>query len=70
MIDLKAKLYDKCADLISENDLTLEQIAKMVGTSRARINRISNMCENSISMELHIKISTLLANKAPLKLAI
>ncbi|MDD0852112.1 helix-turn-helix transcriptional regulator [Halobacteriovorax sp. GB3] len=70
MMDLKAKLYDKCAELISESELTHEQIAKMVGTSRARINRISNMGENSISMELLIKISTLLANKAPLKLAI
>ena len=70
MMDLKAKLYEKCAELISSSEFTHEQIANMVGTSRARISRIANLGENSISVELLIKISTLLMDKAVIKLAI
>lgn len=70
MMDLKSQLYIKCADLIIESPLTHGEIAKMVGTSRARISRISNMGENSISLELLIKLSSLLAEKTALKLVI
>lgn len=57
VMDLKSKLYVKCAKLIRESDMTHEQIAKAVGTSRARISRISSMGENSLSIEVLLKIT-------------
>ena len=54
--------------IISSSDLTHEEIAKEVGTSRARITRISNRGENSVSMELLIKITTVITEAPPLKL--
>ena len=68
MMELKSQLYDRGADLISSSDLTHEGIAKEVGTSRARITRISNRGENSVSMELLIKITTVITEAPPLKL--
>ena len=56
VMDLKSKLYAKCAKLIRESDMTHEQIAKAVGTSRARISRIASMGEHSISLEILIKL--------------
>jgi predicted XRE-type DNA-binding protein len=67
ILELKAKLYSKCAKLIKNSNLTHESIAKAVGTSRARISRLGNMGENSVSIELLIKISTVLDDKAVIK---
>lgn len=68
IMDLKAKLYHKSAELVKNSDLTHAEIAKEIGTSRARINRISKMGENSISIELLIKLIASLENEAPVKL--
>ena len=67
MMELKAKLYEKVVKLINESEHTHQEIAKMIGTSRARVSRLSNMGENSVSIELLIKLSAILENKAPIK---
>lgn len=60
VMDLKSKLYTKCAILIRESEMTHEQIARSVGTSRARISRIASMGEYSLSIEVCIKIIKLI----------
>jgi transcriptional regulator with XRE-family HTH domain len=66
LIDIKSKLYLKCAKLIKNSEFTHEQMAKIMGTSRARITRLSNMGEASVSLELLIKICAVLENKKPI----
>jgi len=56
MMELKAKLYKKSARLIKESELTHEEIAKKTGTSRSRITRLANLGENSVSIEILIKL--------------
>jgi predicted XRE-type DNA-binding protein len=69
IMELKAKLYSKSSELIKSSKLTHEQIAKQIGTSRSRINRIANKGENSVSIELLIKLITVLEGKAAIKIA-
>jgi transcriptional regulator with XRE-family HTH domain len=40
--------------------LTHEEIAKLIGTSRSRINRIANKGENNVSIELLLKLIAVL----------
>lgn len=56
LMELKAKLYKKSAHLIKTSELTHEEIAKKTGTSRSRITRLSNHGENSVSIELLLKL--------------
>jgi len=67
LMHLKSQLYQKCAELINESQLTHEEIAGLVGTSRARITRLANMGESSVSLELLIKVIAILEDKVPLK---
>jgi len=67
MMELKSRLYEKCSKQIQSSALTHEQIARAVGTSRARVTRLSNMGENSVSIELLIKVIATLIEKAPVK---
>ncbi|OFZ63980.1 MAG: hypothetical protein A2577_12830 [Bdellovibrionales bacterium RIFOXYD1_FULL_36_51] len=69
IMDLKAKLYSKSSKLIKASNLTHEQIAKLIGTSRSRINRIANFGENNVSIELLIKLISVLAGRPAIKLA-
>lgn len=69
VMELKAKLYQKAAKSISKSKLTHEEIAKKVGTSRARITRIANLGENSLSVELLLKLIVSLDHRMPLKVA-
>lgn len=69
VMELKAKLYQQAAKSISKSKLTHEEIAKKVGTSRARITRIANLGENSLSVELLLKLIVSLENRMPLKVA-
>ncbi len=69
VMELKAQLYQLAAKSIEKSNLTHDQIAKRIGTSRARITRIANMGENSLSMELLVKIIVTLEQKSPLKVA-
>jgi predicted XRE-type DNA-binding protein len=66
---LKAQLYTKSADLIKSSKLTHEQIAKQIGTSRSRINRIVNYGENNVSIELLIKLIAVLEGSPVIKFA-
>ena len=70
LMDLKSKLYQKCADLIQSSDNTHEQIARSIGTSRSRISRLANFGENNVSIELLIKLIATLEGKAPIKFAV
>ncbi|MFK8137554.1 MAG: helix-turn-helix domain-containing protein [Bdellovibrionales bacterium] len=63
MMELKANLYRKGADLIKASKKTNEEIAKSIGTSRSRINRIANHGENNVSIDLLIKLITALEGK-------
>jgi len=63
VMELKSKLYQLAAKSIQNSKLTHEAIAEKVGTSRARITRISNLGENSLSIELLVKIIVALENK-------
>ena len=69
LMELKSKLYKECSESIKDSDLTHEEIAKIVGTSRARITRLSNLGESSVSLELLIKIVATLQDKMPIKVA-
>ncbi len=69
IIELKAQLYSKSAELIKKSNLTHEQIAKLIGTSRSRISRITTYSENSVSIELLIKLIVVLEGKSAIKLA-
>ena len=68
-MELKSKLNIQAAKSIQKSKLIYEEMAKQIGTSRARITRISNHGESSLSMELLIKIIATLENKIPLKVA-
>jgi predicted XRE-type DNA-binding protein len=69
IIELKARLYTKCSMLIKSSKLTHEQIAKLIGTSRSRVNRIANKGENNVSIELLLKLIVVLEGTAGIKLA-
>lgn len=69
IIELKAKLYSKSAELIKSSKLTHEQIAKLIGTSRSRVTRISNHGESNVSIELLIKLIAALEGKAAIRFA-
>jgi predicted XRE-type DNA-binding protein len=68
MMELKTHLYIRCSDLIKKSKLTHEEIAGLIGTSRSRINRIANHGENSLSIELLLKIVYVLEGKTLIKL--
>ncbi len=57
---LKAYLYQMAASAITNSGLTHEEIAKISGTSRARISRISKIGENSLSLDFLIQLTDLL----------
>ena len=69
IMELKAKLYSRSAELIKSSKLTHEEIAKLIGTSRSRISRISQLGENNISIEILIKLVTVLEDKPALTFA-
>lgn len=69
IMDLKAKLYTKSSQLIKASKLTHEQIAKQIGTSRSRVNRIANKGENNVSIELLLKLIAVLEGKSAIKIA-
>ncbi|MNL45666.1 helix-turn-helix protein [compost metagenome] len=69
VMELKSQLYQQASKSILKSKLTHEEVAKKIGTSRARITRIANLGENSLSMELLVKIIVALENKIPLKVA-
>lgn len=69
IMELKAKLYSKSSELIKSSKLTHEQIAKLIGTSRSRINRIANKGENNVSIELLLKLIAVLEGKSAIKIA-
>lgn len=69
VMELKAKLYQQAAKSISKSKFTHEEIAKKIGTSRARITRIANLGENSLSVELLLKLIVSLDHRMPLKVA-
>lgn len=52
IMELRAKLYTRSSELIKSSKLSQEQIAKQIGSSRSRINRIANLGENYVSIEL------------------
>lgn len=68
VMELKSKLYSHAAQAIKKSKSSHEAIAEKVGTSRARVTRISNMGENSISIELLVKIIVALEKKVPFRL--
>ena len=68
VMELKSKLYEHAAKAIKNAEDSHEEIAEKVGTSRARITRISNHGENSISLELLVKVIVALENKVPFEL--
>lgn len=68
VLELKAKLYQQASKSISKSKLTHEEIVKKVGTSRARITRIANLGENSLSIELLLKLIVSLEHRMPLKI--
>ena len=69
IMELKAKLYSKSAELIKGSKFTHSEIARMIGTSRSRINRIANRGESNVSIELLLKIIAVLEGKSAIKFA-
>ena len=69
VMELKSQLYKQASKSILNSKLTHEEIAKKIGTSRARITRIANKGENSLTIELLLKIIVALENRIPLRVA-
>lgn len=69
LMEFKANLYARSSKLIKSSKRTHDQIAKQIGTSRSRINRIANYGENNVSMELLIKLISVLEGKPAIKMA-
>ncbi len=69
MMEFKSNLYIRVVLGIQNSNDSHKKIAEKVGTSRARITRISNMGENSVSVDILIKILIVLENKLPFKIA-
>jgi predicted XRE-type DNA-binding protein len=69
IMEIKSKLYSKSSNLIKSSKLTHEQIAKLIGTSRSRINRIANKGENNVSLEILIKLIAVLKGKSAIKIS-
>ncbi len=69
IMELKAKLYIKSSALIKESKLTHSEIAKLIGTSRSRINRIANKGENNVSIEILLKLIAVLEGTTAIKIA-
>lgn len=69
IMELKARLYTKSSELIKASKLTHEEIAKLIGTSRSRINRIANKGENNVSIELLLKLIAVLEGTTAIKVA-
>ena len=68
IMELKSLLYERAARAIQQSGESHETIATRLGTSRARITRISNRGENSISIDLLLKIIVVLEKKIPFRL--
>lgn len=68
IMELKTKLYVRSSKLIKESKLNHLEIAKLIGTSRSRINRIANMGENSVSLEILLKLIAVLEKKPVIKI--
>ena len=68
IMELKSTLYTQAALAIKNSIDSHDNIAKKIGTSRARITRISNMGENSVSIDLLIKIIVVLDKRVPFRL--
>ena len=68
IMELKSLLYERAVQAIQRSAETHEAIATRLGTSRARITRISNRGENSISLDLLLKIIVVLEKKIPFRL--
>lgn len=69
VMELKSQLYKQASKSILNSKFTHEEIAKKIGTSRARITRIANKGENSLTIELLLKIIVALENRIPLRVA-
>lgn len=69
IMELKGKLYSKCSKLIKSSKLSHEEIAKLIGTSRSRVSRIANKGENSVSIEILLKLIAVLEGKSAIKIA-
>jgi predicted XRE-type DNA-binding protein len=69
IMELKAKLYTKSSELIKESKLKHEEIARLIGTSRSRINRIANRGENNVSIEILLKLIAVLEGTSAIKIA-
>ena len=68
IMELKSLLYERASRAIQQSGESHEAIANRLGTSRARITRISNRGENSISIDLLLKIIVVLEKKIPFRL--
>ena len=68
IMELKSRLYDRAARAIEHSRESHQAIATRLGTSRARITRIRNRGENSISIDLLLKIIVVLEKKIPFRL--
>ncbi len=68
IMDLKSKLYSQASKAIKNSKISHERIAEKLGTSRARVTRISNMGESSVSIELLVRIIVTLNKKNPIQL--
>lgn len=69
IMELKARLYTKSSELIKASKMNHEEIAKLIGTSRSRINRIANKGENNVSIELLLKLIAVLEGTTAIKVA-
>ena len=68
IMELKSLLYERAAKAIQHSGESHEAVATKLGTSRARITRISNRGENSISIDLLLRIIVVLEKKIPFRL--
>ena len=66
-MEFKMELNTKIIEIVKENNLTHEQVAKRAGSSRTRMTALLNRNTKDISIDLMLRVLSSLGYKAILK---
>jgi predicted XRE-type DNA-binding protein len=66
-IRLRSELNSKIVEVVGQNGLTHEQVARLAGTSRTRVTAIMNRNTIDISTDLMLRVLYSLGYKATIK---
>jgi len=67
LMEMRVLVREKIRNEMKKQKLTHEKVAKMVGTSRARITRLANSYPEPVTLDFLIKVLSVLGLKTELK---